>query len=165
MNVLQLNETIVSRVAVSIMVAVVFAGLWWTRRALPTMKCRRYLFEIGGVTAFMLWFSERTWVHHYVAFVLTRCAAGTILSDPARSERARSLVRKSLVLFAVVTVFASDAGRLFGRHGVEWAQAVGVFLWPSVIVTVAAIVLGAHESAAIAGTKPVESFEALHQSR
>ena len=142
MNVLQLTETTVSRFAVSIMVVVAFAGLWWTRRTLATLKCRRYLLEVGAVTAFMLWFSERTWVHHYVTFVLTLCAAGTILSDATESDRTRGVVRLSLVSFAVVTLCASEVGRMFGPHGVERAQAAGVFLWPSIVVTITTIGFG-----------------------
>jgi hypothetical protein len=142
MNVLQLSETTVSRLVVTIIVAVAFAGLLWTRRPLATLKCRRYLIEIGAVTAFMLWCSERTWVHHYVSFVITLCAAGTILSDAAEPDRARTAVRYSLLFFAATTLSASDAGRVFGRHGVEWAQAAGVFLLPSIVVTISIIRFG-----------------------
>ena len=87
----------------------------------------------------MLWFSERTWVHHYVSFVLTLCAAGAILSDPAQPERARRLVRRALIVFSFATCFASEAGRVLGPDGVDWAKGVGVFLWPSLLVTIAVI--------------------------
>ena len=143
MNIVQLSERAVSAMVVPFMVGVALAGLWWTRQRLATLKCRRYLVEVGGVTAFMLWFSERTWVHHYVSFLLTLCAAGVVLSDAAPGDRIDRLVQRSLLVFAGVTVWASDAGRLFGRHGVEWAQALGVFLWPSVVVTIA-MIWGAH---------------------
>jgi hypothetical protein len=139
MNVVQLTERTVSAWVVPIMVTVVVAGLWWTRRRLPSLRCRRYLVEIGGVTALMLWFSERTWVHHYVSFVLTLGAAGAVLSELDSNSGGARALRRSLLLFAGVTVWASDAGRLFGRHGVEWTQAFGVFLWPSVVVTAAMI--------------------------
>jgi hypothetical protein len=122
-----------------VMVAVALTGLVWTRHQLATLRCPRYLLEVGGVAAFTLWFSERTWVHHYVSFVLMLCAAGAILSDPGQLERTRRLVRAALVLFSVATVFASDAGRVFGPDGVDWAKSAGVFLWPSVLVTVTAI--------------------------
>ena len=42
------------------------------------------------------------------------------------------------MLFAIATLCASDAGRIFGPDGVDWAKGAGVFLWPSVFVTIAA---------------------------
>ena len=136
MNVFRLSPVTVYQLVRAVMIAVAVAGLIWTRRRLPTLRCQRYLLEIGAVAAFMLWFSERTWVHHYVSFVLTLCAAGAILSDPAQPERTRRLVRGALIVFSVATFFASEAGRLLGPDGVDWAKGVGVFLWPSVLLTV-----------------------------
>jgi hypothetical protein len=66
-----------------LMLAVGLAGLWWTRHPLATFRSRRYVFEIAAVAAFMLWFSERTWVHHYISFILTLMAAGMVLSGLA----------------------------------------------------------------------------------
>ena len=37
--------------------------------------------------------------------------------------------------FAAATFFASEAGKVFGPDGVDWAKAAGVYLWPSVVVT------------------------------
>jgi hypothetical protein len=138
MNAFALSPGVVYQIVRGVMVAVALTGLVWTRHRLATLRCPRYLLEIGSVSAFTLWFSERTWVHHYVSFVLMLCAAGAILSDPAQVERTRRVVRAALVLFAVATVFASDAGRVFGPDGVDWAKSVGVFLWPSVLVTLTA---------------------------
>ena len=42
-----------------------------------------------------------------------------------------------MIVFAVVSSFASEAGRVFGPNGVDWAKGLGVFLWPSVLVTLA----------------------------
>jgi hypothetical protein len=138
MNAFALSQGVVYQVVRGVMVAVALTGLVWTRHRLATLRCPRYVLEIGSVSAFTLWFSERTWVHHYVSFVLMLCAAGAVLSDPAQFERTRRVVRAALVVFAVATVFASDAGRVFGPDGVDWAKSVGVFLWPSVLVTVIA---------------------------
>jgi hypothetical protein len=138
LNAMALSQGVVYQIVRSVMVAVALTGLVWTRHRLTTLRCPRYLIEIGGVSAFMLWFSERTWVHHYVSFVLMLCAAGAIVSDPTQPDRTRRAVRAALVLFSVVTVLASDAGRVFGPDGVDWAKGAGVFLWPSVLVTVAA---------------------------
>lgn len=139
MNIMTVSETAVGRVTFTVMVTAAMAGLVWTRRRLGTFRCERYLMEIGGVTAFMLWFSERTWVHHYVSFLITLCAAGAALSDPEQPASTRRSVRRALLVFAGVTLLASDAGHLFGPHGDEWALALGVFLWPSVLVTAAAL--------------------------
>jgi len=139
MNLLALSPEAVYQLVRAIMAGAAIAGLVWTRRPLPTLRCPRYLIEIGGVTAFMLWFSERTWVHHYVSFVLMLCAAGAILSDPAQPERARRLVRRALIVFSFATCFASEAGRVLGPDGVDWAKGAGVFLWPSLLVTIAVI--------------------------
>jgi alpha-1,2-mannosyltransferase len=139
MNLMTLSSDAVRLVVRVLMLAVVAAGLVWMRRPLSTLRSPRYVLEIGVVAAFMLWFSERTWVHHYVSFVLTLSAAGMLLSDPSVPAPRRALVKGILTLFAVATLFTSEAGRLLGLHGVEWAKAVGVFLWPSVLVTIAAL--------------------------
>jgi hypothetical protein len=139
MNLFDLSHGAVYQFVRAMMAGAAIAGLVWTRRPLRTLRCPRYLIEIGGVAAFMLWFSERTWVHHYVSFVLTLCAAGAILSDPAQPERARRFVRRALIVFSFATVFASEAGRLLGPDGVDWAKGIGVFLWPSLLVTIAVI--------------------------
>jgi alpha-1,2-mannosyltransferase len=135
MNALALSQGVVYQIVRGVMCAVAVTGLVWSRHQLATLRCPRYLMEIGGVAAFMLWFSERTWVHHYVSFVLMLCAAGAILSDPTQPGRTRRMVRAALVLFSVATIFASDVGRIFGPDGVDWAKSAGVFLWPSVLVT------------------------------
>jgi hypothetical protein len=145
MNLAALSLATVQGVVRVVMLIVGVAGLVWSRHALPTLRSQRYVLEAGAVAAFMLWFSERTWVHHYISFVLTLSAAGMVLSDPAVLEPRRSLLKGLLVLFAGASFFASDAGRAFGPHGVEWAKAVGVFLWPSILVTVAALSGAAHE--------------------
>ncbi len=140
-----------------IMLAAGVAGLAWSRHALPTLRSQRYVLEVGAVAAFMLWFSERTWVHHYISFVLTLSAAGLVMSDPAVAEARRVWLKRLLILFAGASFFASDAGRVFGPHGVEWAKAVGVFLWPSVLVTLATLGFAAQERAVDAGDRYVFS--------
>jgi hypothetical protein len=139
MNLLALSHDAVFLAVRTIMAGAVIAGLIWTRRPLPSLRCPRYLIEIGGAAAFMLWFSERTWVHHYVSFVLTLAAAGAILSDPAQPAQARRFVRRALIVFSFATCFASEAGRLLGPDGVDWAKAAGVFLWPALLVTIGVV--------------------------
>jgi hypothetical protein len=137
MNIVQLSESTVSQLVLGVMFVIGIAGLSWVRRPLPTFRSPRYLLEIAGVTAFMLWFSERTWVHHYIAFVLTLCAAGATLGDSSQPARTRRAIGAAMIVFAVVSSFASEAGRMFGPNGVDWAKGLGVFLWPSILVTLA----------------------------
>ena len=161
MNLFALSHDAVYQLVRAIMAGAAIAGLVWTRRPLPTLRCPRYLIEIGGVAAFMLWFSERTWVHHYVSFLLTLCAAGAILSDPAQPDRARRLVRRALIVFSFATCFASEAGRLLGPDGVDWAKGVGVFLWPSLFVTIAVIRSVERTSPSRAGDGAATTFQVL----
>ncbi len=139
MNVAALGAAGVSQIARGLMVAVAAAGLLWTRRPLRTFRSPRYGVEIAAVASFMLWFSERTWVHHYVSFVVTLAAAGMLVSDGSVPERRRTALERTLIGFFCLTFFASDAGRVFGPHGVEWVKAFGAFLWPSVLVTAATL--------------------------
>ncbi len=125
------------------MVGVALAGLWWMRKPLGTLRSRRYILEVAAVSAFMLWFSERTWVHHYVSFVLMLSAAAMIVSDPEEPERSRQLVYRSAGIFFALTLFASEAGKIFGRDGIDWVKAYGVYLVGSLIMTTAVLRAGA----------------------
>jgi alpha-1,2-mannosyltransferase len=153
MNVLSLGNEAARAIVRAALVAAGAAGLWWSRRPLQSLRSPRYVIEIGMVAAFMLWFSERTWVHHYVSFILTLTAAGMVLSDPSRTDAARRSLRAALIVFAVVSFFASDVSKIFGPDGVDWAKAAGVYLWPSVLVAIA--LLRADRSSAAAERSPV----------
>jgi hypothetical protein len=106
----------------------------------------------------MLWFSERTWVHHYVSFIFTLCAAGAVLSDSTQPEITRRATRASLVVFAVATILASEAGRILGPDGIDWAKGIGVFLWPSVLVTIAATCRWAPQRRPVAAAERLPVF-------
>ena len=146
MNVLDLSPAVVQRIVRGLMVGVALAGLWWMRKPLGTLRSRRYLLEVAAVGAFMLWFSERTWVHHYISFVLMLSAAAMIVSDPEEPERSRRLVYGSAGIFFALTLFASEAGKIFGRDGIDWVKAYGVYLLGSVIMTIAVLRAGAARS-------------------
>jgi hypothetical protein len=135
MNVMSLNETIVQWIVRVVMVVAGVIGLVWARRPLASLSSPRYAIEIGAVAAFMLWFSERTWSHHYISFLLTLAAAGMVVSDGRSAPTDRRRVERALLFFACTTFFASEAGHIFGPHGVDWVKATGVFLWASMILT------------------------------
>jgi hypothetical protein len=141
MNVVSLSTDLVQQFVRMLMIGVAVAGLVWMRKPLTTLRSPRYMLQVGAVAAFMLWFSERTWVHHYVSFVITLSAAGMVLSDVAVPERCRRRLSQLLIFFAIAAATASDLGRMFGPHGVAWAKAFGVFLWPSVVVTLGTLAI------------------------
>ena len=70
----------------------------------------------------------------YVSFILALSAAGMVLSDPTVPEQRRRLLTGALIVFIIATLFTSDAGRMFGRQGIQWAKAFGVYLWASAVV-------------------------------
>ncbi len=147
MNLLDLPLAVVQQLVRSLMVVVALAGLWWMRKPLATLRSRRYVLEVAAVSAFMLWFSERTWVHHYVSFVLMLAAAAMIVSDPEEPERSQQLVYRSAGIFFALTLFASEAGKIFGRDGIDWVKAYGVYLVGSLIMTAAVLRAGAARKA------------------
>jgi hypothetical protein len=159
MNVASLSIDAVRLIVRSAMIAVGAAGLWWMRRPLETLRAPRYVLEIGVVAAFMLWFSERTWIHHYVSFVLTLSAAGMVLSDASIEEKHRRPLKFALIVYLVGTLFTSDLGHVFGRQGVQWAKASGVYLWGSAIVVIA-MLRAAGWSRNVSSSASVESSSA-----
>jgi hypothetical protein len=142
MNVAALSPDTVHLIVRLVMILVAVAGLWWMRRPLASLRSARYVVEIAAVGAFMLWFSERTWVHHYVSFVLMLCAAGMLLSDPHRAMASRRRVRAAIWVFILGGLTATEFGQVFGPDGIDWAHALGAYLLPSIVVT--AVVL--HEA-------------------
>jgi hypothetical protein len=137
MNIASLDDAAIRRIVRVLTLGAGLAGLWWARRALPSFASRRYIVEIGAVAAFMVWFSERSWVHHYVSFVLMLGAAAMIVSDATVPLRMRRLVSGAAIVFFVCTLWTSEAGKVFGRDGIDWAKAFGAFLFPSIALSLA----------------------------
>ena len=154
MNVLSLGNEAARAIVRVAMVAAGAAGLWWSRRRLASLRSPRYVVEIGMVAAFMLWFSERTWVHHYVSFILTLTAAGAVLSNTAGTDAEKRPLRWAVIVFAALSFLASDVSKIFGPDGVDWAKAAGVYLWPSVLVGLALIRADRSSAAAEANRLP-----------
>ena len=67
--------------------------------------------------------------------MLVLCAAGMIVSDPAMPDGSRRRITRAVLGYFCVTLFATEAGQVFGRNGIEWVTAFGVYLIPSVVVT------------------------------
>jgi hypothetical protein len=133
MNVASLADSTVQWIVRIAVIGAGIGGLIWARRPLRTLASPRYVVEIGAVAAFMLWFSERTWTHHYISFLLTLAAGAMIVSSSRGGGPART-VERAMILFAATTFFASEAGYVFGLNGVDWVKATGVFLWSSMIL-------------------------------
>jgi alpha-1,2-mannosyltransferase len=139
MNVLSLTPEAVHRIVRGLMIAVGLAGLWWMRAPLRSLKTPRYVLEIAAVSCFMVWFSERSWVHHYISIILMFGAAGMLLSDPHRSTSSKRRIAGALWAFVLLSVLATEVGQIFGPDGIDWAHALGAYLLPSILVS--AIVL------------------------
>ncbi len=133
-NVINLPAPVADMVIRIVLVVIGVVGLWWSRRRLATLQHRRYVLEIGGVAAFMLWASPRTWVPHFVTLILTLAAAGMILSDPLMPyiTRRRALIALSVAAFLMF--LTTDVGKIFGPDGHRWLLTIGVSLWASVLL-------------------------------
>ncbi|MGC8623736.1 MAG: glycosyltransferase family 87 protein [Phycisphaerae bacterium] len=133
-NVINLPAPVSDMIIRIVLLAIGVVGLWWSRQRLPTLRHRQYVLEIGGVAAFMLWASPRTWVPHFVTLILTLAAAGMILSDPLRPyiTRRRALIALSVAAFLMF--LTTDVGKLFGPDGHRWLLTISVSLWASVLL-------------------------------
>jgi alpha-1,2-mannosyltransferase len=138
-NILDLPAGLVRLLSRGILALIAVAGLWWMRSPLQDFRTRRYVKEIACVAAFMLWASERTWVHHYVTLIFALMAAGMIASDPDSSQRTRRNAWGALVLAALLIPWTSDLGRVFGHDGRRYVESLDFVLIASVAL-IAAIV-------------------------
>ena len=77
------------------------------------------------------------------ATISAQQAAAMIVSDPEEPERSQRLVYRSAGIFFALTLFASEAGKIFGRDGIDWMKAYGVYLVGSLIMTTAVLRAGA----------------------
>lgn len=133
-NVINVPAPVSDMIIRILLVAIGLVGLWWSRRPLPTLRHRRYVMEIGGVAAFMLWASPRTWVPHFVTLILTLTAAGMIMSDPLMTYVMRRRALFALSVAAFLMFLTTDVGKIFGPNGHRWMLTIGVSLWASVLL-------------------------------
>ena len=122
-----------------VMVGSAIAGLSG-RGAVPDVPCPRYLLEIGargGVHAVVLRADLGASLRQLRAHAVRgRRDAERPAQPAAHTSRDRSGADR---VRGGASLSASEAGRMFGPDGVDWAKGAGVFLWPSVLVTIAAI--------------------------
>ena len=133
-NVMNVSAPAADMIIRLVLVAIGLVGLWWSRKAMPTLRHRRYVMEIGGVAAFMLWASPRTWVPHFVTLILTLTAVGMILSDPLMAYIARRRALLALSVAAVLMFLTTDVAKVLGPNGHRWMLTIGVSLWASVLL-------------------------------
>jgi alpha-1,2-mannosyltransferase len=138
-NVATLDTVTIQRGLRVLLIATVGGGMWWMRKPLARLDTRRYVEEIAAVAAFMLWFSERTWVHHYVSLVLVLAAGAMVVSDWSIPRARRRLVGQAAVVFFVVTLTASEAGKSLGPDAIDWIKAYGALLFASIFLTFAVL--------------------------
>ncbi|HUO09357.1 MAG TPA: glycosyltransferase family 87 protein [Phycisphaerae bacterium] len=131
MNISGLSEGTVHSIGRIVLGAIGVAGVWWMRRPLTGFLSRRYVMEVSCVVAFMLWASERTWVHHYVSAIIPLMAVGIIASDPAATRVSRKWAWAALIGAAILIPFTSDLGRLFGHDGQRYVEGVDFVLFAS----------------------------------
>ncbi|MGC9258891.1 MAG: hypothetical protein ACP5I8_02260 [Phycisphaerae bacterium] len=123
------------------MVVIAAGGIWWARKPMPTLRCRRYAMEIACVGMFMLWASERTWVPHYVTLIFALMAVGMIAEDPLVASSSRKFAWTALGLTAFLMLWTSELAKVFGPNGRHYVDTVDVVLWSS--FALAAVILTA----------------------
>ncbi len=147
-NVVNLRPDTARLVVRVVLVMIGATGLLWMYRRLPTLRCRRYIMEIGAVAAFMLWAEEWCWVPHYVTLVLTIAAAAMIAVDAESSRRAAKRAWLALGIAAVLMLFTSDAVKIFGPHAANWGRTVDPSLFAGMGLVLVIIFAGYSRSTA-----------------
>ena len=120
-------------------------GIVWAWRPVPNFRTRRYVLEIAGMSAFMLWASERTWAPHYVTLIFSLFAVGMLAADAAATSRSRQLAWASLGLTALLMPWASELAKVFGPNGRHYVDCAEVVLWSS-LALVGAIICSRYKS-------------------
>jgi len=153
-NIVNLPQNLVHRISRAILLSLGIFGLWWMRRPLPTLRCRRYIMEIACVGLFMLWSSERTWVHHYVTLLPALLATGMLAGDPLLSAASRRRAQIGLVIAAVLIPFTSDLGRVFGHEGRRYVESLNFVFFASLALALAIVLARYRPGAESTGLQP-----------
>lgn len=141
-NVLNLPVPLAQRIIRIALVMIGVIGLVWMRRKLPTLKCRRYIFEIGAVAAFLLWAESWCWVPHYVTLIFTLMAAGLIASDPEAKSAVRFRMTILLAVAAFLMAMTSDLVKVFGPHASNYSRTIDPVLFAGIILVLGIMTAG-----------------------
>jgi hypothetical protein len=145
-NVLDLDRPLVSWIVKSCMLGFAVVVVWVCRTPLTERKNWRTIAEFGIVLLGMLLFSERTWKHHCVTFLLPIAVVCYQLAAGDHSRGRRLLLWA--VLAGVVLLMASTSMDLFDR--IAWlksirfakmAQVYGSYVWAYLLMLLALVLL------------------------
>ena len=153
-NVLNLSVSAAQWIVRIVLVGIGAGGLVWMRRTLPTLKCRRYIFEIGAVAAFLLWAEAWGWVPHYVTLIFTLLAAGLIASDEQAAPATRRRMTLLLIVAVVLMMLTSDLVKIFGPHASNYSRTYDPVLFTGIILVLGIMTAGYSWPVAIAKTVP-----------
>jgi hypothetical protein len=141
-NVLDVSAPVAQKIVRAVLIAIGVIGLIWMRKGLSTLKSRRYIFELGAVTAFMLWAEAWGWVPHYVLLIFALMAAGMIASDPAASIAVRRRMIFLMAVAAVLMAMTSDLVKIFGPHAANYSRTFDPVLFAGMILVLGMMTAG-----------------------
>ena len=153
-NVLNLSVSTAQWIVRVVLVGIGVGGLVWMRRRLPTLQCRRYMFEIGAVAAFLLWAEAWAWVPHYVTLIFTLMAVGMIASDAEAAAATRWRMILLLILAAILMMLTSDLVKVFGPHASNYSRTYDPVLFAGIILVLGIMTAGYEWSVAAAKAGP-----------
>ena len=149
-NVLNLSVSTAQWIVRIVLVGIGVGGLVWMRRTLPTLQCRRYIFEIGAVAAFLLWAEAWGWVPHYVTLIFTLMAAGLIASDEQAAPATRWRMTVLLIVAVGLMMLTSDLVKIFGPHASNYSRTYDPVLFTGIILVLGIMTAGYKWSVATA---------------
>ncbi len=141
-NVLALSRPVAERLIRAVLVVIGGLGLFWMRRRLPSLRCPRYVLEIGAVAAFMLWAEEWAWVPDYVTLILTLLATAMIVADPSVRKAAARRATWALIAAAVLMLLTSDIVKIFGPHAANYGRTADPALFAGILLVLAILTAG-----------------------
>ncbi len=141
-NVFNWPIPLAQRIIRGLLVGIGVIGLIWMRRRLPTLKSRRYIFELGAVAAFLLWAESWCWVPHYVTLIFTLMAAGLIAGDAEAQPATRKRMVILLAAGAILMAMTSDMVKILGPHASNYSRTVDPVLFAGIILVLGIMTAG-----------------------
>ena len=148
-NIFNWPVPLAQRMIRGLLVGIGVIGLIWMRRRLPTLKSRRYIFELGAVAAFLLWAESWCWVPHYVTLIFTLMAAGLIADDAEAKPTARIRMIILLAAGAILMAMTSDVVKIFGPHASNYSRTLDPVLFAGVLLVLGIMTAGYAWSVAV----------------